>query len=74
MECRISDATTGTVGNDRFKWVKCELIEGDIKELSKPESNKGVLVKHLRVYLIGGKLVEKETTAWILYKKQIRGV
>ena len=75
MECRISDATTGTVGKDRFKWVKCELLEGKVSDLDDNFlASNSVLVEYMRAYYIEGKIIEKLNQEKFYYKKQIRGV
>jgi len=72
---RINDAKTGNIGEDRFRWVDCEIIKGDLEKLTNSNAdNYGVKVSYVRAYWDNEtqSIYEKKTEDYCYYKKNLR--
>ncbi len=73
MQVKIQDAKTGILLKDKFRWVDCKLIEGDISKMTNHHISGGyVVVEYMRAYYVKDKIVEKLNQERIYYANQIK--
>lgn len=80
MQCKIQDAKTGILLKDKFRWVDCKFIDGQVGKFNgefniaghKIYTDTNVLVEYMRAYYIKDEVVEKLNQERFYYRHQIR--